>query len=439
MTSTAPAGTYRAALRVPEFDALAGTSVISVIGDAAAYLAVTVLVYQRTNSPFLSALTFAIAFLPYLFGGTLLSAMVDRFAPKTLLIGIDLVGATLVALAAIPGVPLPLLFAGLFLIGSLAPVRSGTATALIAEILPGDTFVAGRSIQRIGIQTGQIVGTGLGGLLIAGFGPQGALLADSASFVVSAVVIALVVSARPGRAQAVDRPSLIADSLGGIRLVWSAPAVRQLLLLSWLVPFVAVAPEGLAAPAVAQSGQPAGLVGLWMAAIPVGTVLGDLLAVWIVPPAHRSRLTWPLAFVLAALMVVFAADPPFAVSIGLLVAAGAASAYGLGLDQRLRDRTPPELQARTFTLNSTGLMVSQGLGFAAAGALGQFVPAHHAIALAGVLGLVIVLFLSRSPGHSDRQTGGAAVPERAAARPGGKNLSARRTFGRRRTGRRPPG
>jgi hypothetical protein len=46
-----------------------------------------------------------------------------------------------------------------------------------------------------------------------------------------------------------------------------------------------------------------------------------------------------------------------------------------------------------FTLNSTGLMVGQGLGFAAAGALGLVVPAHQAIALAGTLGLLAVLGL----------------------------------------------
>jgi len=394
MTSTAPAGSYRAALRVREFDAVAGTFLISILGDSAAYLAVTVLVYQRTGSSFLSALTFAIAFVPHLFGGVLLSALVDRFRPKSLLIGIDLIGAVLVALAALPGVPIPALYAGLFVIGALTPVRSGTAGALIAEILPGDTYLAGRSVQRICAQTGQIVGLGLGGVLIAGFGPQGALLADAVSFVLSAAVTALFVRPRPVSGLGGDRP-LMSDSLSGIRQIWSYPEVRRLLLIGWIVPFVGVAPEGLAAPGVAQTGQSAALVGVWMAAIPVGTVLGDLVMVWAVPVRHRRRLTWPLAIALTGLMIVFAVGPPFGVSIALLVVTGAASAYGLGLDQTLRDITPPAILARMFTLNSTGLMVTQGLGFAAAGALGQVVPAHDAIALAGVLGLIGVLALGR--------------------------------------------
>src|SRR3954451_11193417 len=119
MPSDAPPGSYRAAFRVREFDAVAGTLFISVLGDSAAYLAVTVIVYDRTRSPFLSALTFAVAFLPHLFGGVLLSAVVDRFRPRSLLVGIDLIGAALIVLAATVPVPIPALFAGLFVIGSL--------------------------------------------------------------------------------------------------------------------------------------------------------------------------------------------------------------------------------------------------------------------------------------------------------------------------------
>jgi hypothetical protein len=167
------------------------------------------------------------------------------------------------------------------------------------------------------------------------------------------------------------------------------------MLIGWIVPFVGVAPEGLAAPGVAQTGQSAALVGVWMAAIPVGTVLGDLLMVWAVPARHRRQLTLPLAIALTGLMVVFAVGPSFGASIALLVVIGAASAYGLGLDQTLRDVTPSAILARMFTLNSTGLMVTQGLGFAAAGALGQVMPAHDAIALAGGFGLIAVLALGR--------------------------------------------
>lgn len=399
MSRVAPPGSYQSALRVPEFDATAGASLISILGDSAAYLAATVLVYQRTHSSLLSALTFAIAFVPFLFGGTLLASLVDRLRPKQLLVGFDLVGAGLVAITAIPAVPVPAIFVVLFVIGMLAPVQVGTAAALVAEVLPGDSYAAGRSVQRICAQTAQIVGAGLGGALVAAFGPPGALLADSGSFVVSALIVAVMIRTRPATAARPDNAtsrSLVSDSLFGIRAVLAQPAVRRLLLLGWVVPFFAVAPEGLAAPAVAQTGQPAALVGLWLAAIPIGTVIGNLLAVWIVPPRHRKGLTWPLAFALVLVLVVFAARPTFGVSIVLLVLVGATSVYGLGLDQTLRDITPAPLLARMYALNNTSLMAIQGLGFAAAGALGQLLGAHDVVAIAGTLGVLAVLALAWS-------------------------------------------
>jgi hypothetical protein len=197
--------------------------------------------------------------------------------------------------------------------------------------------------------------------------------------------------------------SLVADSLSGIRDVWSHPSVRRLLLFGWIVPFVSVAPEGLAAPAVAQAGHPPALVGVWLAAIPIGSVLGDVLTVWAVPARLRERLTRPLAAILVLLLMAFALHPPFALAILVLVGIGAATAYALGLDLSLRDITPPGLMARMYTVNTTGLMVFQGVGFAAAGASGQLISAEHAIALAGVVGLVAVVALGRLPtGVRDR-------------------------------------
>lgn len=68
----------------------------------------------------------------------------------------------------------------------------------------------------------------------------------------------------------------------------------------------------------------------------------------------------------------------------------------LGLDQLLLDVTPPELLGRAYALNSAGLMVTQGVGFATAGALGEFVPPDLAITFAGGTGLVVVA-LCRPP------------------------------------------
>lgn len=66
----APRG-YRAVFAVTEFRAVFAAHLLSLLGVVVSELALTVLVYDLTGSPLLSALTFALGLLPYMVGGTL--------------------------------------------------------------------------------------------------------------------------------------------------------------------------------------------------------------------------------------------------------------------------------------------------------------------------------------------------------------------------------
>lgn len=382
-------GTYRAALAVGEFRAVALGHLISILGDSAAALAVTVLMYQRTGSSLLAALTWVCAFAPYLVGGTLFSGLIDRITPRAIMAGSDLMGAVLIALIAIPGVPIPLVYVVLVIIGLVAPLRSGASSTVVSQVLPGDAFVPGRSLLRMSAQGAQILGAALGGGLVGTFGPRGALIADTASYLVSAALIALFVRAR-ATDSAPRADGLVRDSLTGIREVLALRPVRRVLFLSWVVSFVSVAPEALAAPAVAHAGYSAGFTGLWLAAAPLGFVVGDVLAITFVPQQRLVRWVFPLAVAGTSLLLAFVFWPPLPVMVALLVCNGLTSVYGLGTDRSLRDETPPDLLGRMFSLFSTGLMAIQGLGFGIAGALGEVMSPGHVIAAIALVGLLAV-------------------------------------------------
>jgi hypothetical protein len=53
-----------------------------------------------------------------------------------------------------------------------------------------------------------------------------------------------------------------------------------------------------------------------------------------------------------------------------------------------------------YSLSGTGLMLAQGLGFAAAGALGEIVAPSSAIAIAGLTGLTAVAALGSKSNRS---------------------------------------
>jgi hypothetical protein len=397
-------GKYLDALAVGEFRALFAAYTVSMLGDIVAAVALTVLVYQRTGSPFLAGLTFTLAFVPYLFSGALLSSLVDRVPPRRLMIACDLLSAAIVALMASSAVPVPALLALLFLLGLISPVAGGMRNRLLVVVLPASAFIAGRSLFRIVAQSAQVVGNAAGGLLIALTSPRGALLLDCASFLGSALVVRVATRTRSplgGEAGGAGRGNVLRDSLDGMSAVLADRRIRRVLLLGWLVPTCSVAPESLAAPYVAHLGLSASAVGWWLAAIPAGTIVGEVIAIWFVPPAWRLRLIGVLAAATFVPLLAFAARPGIALALPLLVASGLCSAWVLGQDALILEVTPEHLLGRVFSVNTAGLISLQGLGFAAAGALAEVVPPHVAIVIAAVAGLALVAALApgiRPPG-----------------------------------------
>jgi len=406
-------GKYRDALRVPEFRALFAAYTVSMLGDIVAAVALTVLVFERTGSSFLAGVTFTLAFVPYLFSGALLSSLVDRVPPRRLMIGCDLLSAAIVALMASSAVPVWALLALLFVLGLISPVAGGMRNRLLVVVLPGGAFSAGRSLFRIVAQSAQVVGNAAGGLLIALTSPRGALLIDCVSFLVSALVVRAATRALSPLGGAAGEMNVLRDSLAGASAVLSDPRIRRVLLLGWLVPTCAVAPEALAAPYVAHLGLSEGAAGWWLAAIPTGMLVGELVAIWFVPPAWRLRLIGVLAAATFVPLLAFAVEPGLAVALPLLFVSGLCGAWILGQDALILEVTPERLLGRVFSVNQAGLISLQGLGFALAGALAEVVPPHVAIVIAAVTGLGIVAALAPGIRAPSGRGGSGAITEAA--------------------------
>ncbi len=111
--SAAPAGKYqpprirkritmRSLLRDREFLILTITEFFSLAGDQLARVALTVLVFDRTNSALQAAVTYALTFIPAAIGGPLLSGLADRRPRRSVMIAADLVRAPLIGLLADP-------------------------------------------------------------------------------------------------------------------------------------------------------------------------------------------------------------------------------------------------------------------------------------------------------------------------------------------------
>ena len=104
--SAPPRATFRDVFAVPEFRALWFSEILSVTGDRLALVALTLLVYSRTGSPLLAALTYAAGYLPWVIGGLFLADVADRRPRRSVMVACDAVRAVLVAAMVIPHTPI---------------------------------------------------------------------------------------------------------------------------------------------------------------------------------------------------------------------------------------------------------------------------------------------------------------------------------------------
>ena len=81
------ATTFRDVFAVAEFRALWAAQLLSVIGDQLARVALTVLVYDRTRSALLAAVTFVASIVPTFVGGVMLAWLADRYPRRRVMIG----------------------------------------------------------------------------------------------------------------------------------------------------------------------------------------------------------------------------------------------------------------------------------------------------------------------------------------------------------------
>jgi predicted MFS family arabinose efflux permease len=399
MTATAdrPAAsrraTYRQVLADPLFRLLFVTRGLAIAADSLRILALSVLIYAATSSPFLGALAFGAGFLPQLIGSTLFGALADRMRPRRVIVlgyAVECATAVVLAVFRLPvGVSLGIVAA----VACLVPVFGGASARVIADTLSGDAYVLGRSLSTMSSSAAQLAGLAGGGAAIAALGnPQRALLVSAFLHAASGLAVRIRMPDLPA-APAMAR-SVMRHSWEGSRALLANRQVRRLLLAQWLPPGFAVGAEGLLVAYAGERGLPAGAAGYLMACLPVGMFAGDLVVGRFVAPSVRERLVGPLVALLGLPLVALGGTVPIAAALGLLFASGAGFAYKLGLQRAFLDALPEEARGHAFGLLTSGLMTAQGVGPAVFGAMATLTGAPEAVALAGAATTACVLIVS---------------------------------------------
>jgi MFS family permease len=377
---------FTAVLAVTEFRALWFAEAQSVFGDQLAKVALTILVYNRTGSPLLAALMYALTFLSALIGGLGLSQLADRFQRRKLMIVSALAQAALVGLMAIPGMPIVLLCALVLGVGLVQSPSAAAQNAMTREIFTDDElYLRSQDLRGISTNTIMLLGLAGGGMLVVAMGASLALALNAATFVVSGVLIARFVKERQIAGSKED------GWFGAAKWVFGRSRMRVLLTLSWLVGLVVI-PEGLVAPLARELNVGDAAVGWLLAADPLGFVVGVYVLSRFVAAHHRVRVMGLLAAGASATLIGFALHPNIVFALVLLAIAGMFGAYQITVSATFNSLVPNDIRGGAFGIIRTGLRVSQGIGVAIGGAVAQGIgSATNTISLAGVVGVLIAV------------------------------------------------
>jgi MFS family permease len=393
LTEMAERATYREVFAVAEFRALWSAQLLSVVGDQLAKVALTVLVYERTHSALLAAVTFAASFVPTFLGGVALSGVADRIPRRAVMIACDVIRMLLVAVMAIPGVPLAALVVLLFVVTTFGTPFSSARAAIYPDVLSGDRYVVGTAVTLTTFQLAQVIGFAAGGGVVGLFGARPALVADAVTFAASALLVRFGVRSRAVPPAETAKSSAVADLVAGTRLVFTNPALRTPMLYGWLCAFYN-APEGIAAPFAKQlHAGPTG-VGLLLAAGATGYTVGAAAFGRLVAPNVRARLIAPLATACSLILILIAVRPGLPVALLILAASGACACFQVAANSAFVTATPPARRSQAFGLATGGMSLGQGVAMVAAGAAAQHFTPVTVIAASGVAGVIAAVAIT---------------------------------------------
>ncbi len=265
--------------------------VVSQLGDWLDSIALFTLMLNLTGSGQAVGLLLLAEFLPGAVVGPFAGVVVDRLPRRLVLIASDLGRAALVLLLLLVNGPEDLWLLYLAVIGkvSLAAFFEPARSAILPSICSREELVAANAISGATWSAMLALGAALGGLVAGTLGVTAAFALDSASFLLSAALIATVRVAADGPRRPADdpqgqpaaRPSAVRELREGFRYVLSRHEVFWLTFTKamWSLGGGVLLLLALFGREIFPLGRDGALsIGLLYAARGVGTGIGPILA-----------------------------------------------------------------------------------------------------------------------------------------------------------------
>jgi MFS family permease len=357
--------------RLGTFFAVAAGQFVSLVGTGLTTFALSLWVYQRTDSISLFAVTAMLALLPAVVLAPIAGAAADRWDRRKIMIAADTFAATGSATLGVLALTGQLALWHVYLVVSIGAVATAfqqpAYAAAITQLVPKRYYGRANGLTQLGGAAGTILAPLLGAAVYLAIGLRGVVVIDLCSF---AVAVAVTLRVRFPDTMFVRREEPFRREVtGGWRYIARRPGLLAIIGLTALLNYLFAMVEVLATPLTLALGDPT-VLGRVLAASGAGLLAGSVaMSVW---GGTARRTTGILAsFVLiGSSMVVLGARPdPVFPTLGLFgmgLATAFINAHWMSIVQA---KVGLELQGRVI---ATTLMLSWAMvpaGFLSAGPL----------------------------------------------------------------------
>jgi MFS family permease len=359
-------------------------------------LAVGVVVFDMTGSPFQVAFMIILRFLPLAIIGAFTGVIAERFNRRLFQIwslGFMMTTSMLLALIVFGGyLNLWIIGASVVLNGLFWTTDNPIRRTLLGEVVQPAQIGIAMSLDTVTNSTTRFLGPLVGGIFLEFAGFQGVFLVG-AIFYASALGLAFLVCSVPGQQQH-DRGSMFSFLTDGIRMFQTNRVLVGVLAITviynlWAFPFVSMIPV-ISKDVLGLSPLP---VGLLVSAEGAGTLIGALLVLLTRSVTYYRRLYTLGLGISLGMAIVYSQMASFLPSGVFLVLEG----IGAGLFAAMQAalvllNTPPEMRSRMMGLLSVCVGLC-ALGFLHIGLLADWVGAQNAVLICTGEGLIALILV----------------------------------------------
>ena len=366
--------------------------VVSYAGGTVTYVTAPILVYALTSSALLTGVTAATEGLPYLIFGLFAGAISDRVDRQRLMVSCDLVNAFVlvsVPIAAAIGHLTPAHVIAVGFVSSSVFVFFDSANFGAVPTLVGKDRIPDANAAVWGTaQVFDVALPGLVGVLVAVISPSSLYWVQAFTFAASAALLRAIRRSMSGDRDVTHR--LRDDVLTGVKWLWAHPTLRVMTGVGTATSFALGGIIGQLVPFADQQldiRQGDVRLGAVIVAFSLGGLLGTASRRF-VATYSPARISLVAMTVMSALLLALPWSHDWRVTVTIVFLFGVADIIAvMNVINFRQEETPEEMQGR---VNTTGRMLSWGLGSPVGALLGGVVAGVYGSPAAVLVGAVVL-------------------------------------------------